>query len=221
MVKLYGRWSRVARPTNCTMVALVVGLTLIGQAPLATSIGAITSYLIYIASILLKQTRPPLLAWSIFALSYGFWFVTQLAKGAPGGLWLISAELLGVVTTLTLAKFYHGTSEFGWTEWGILGGVIAALIVWLFTKSLYVSIGIELSVELVAYANIAIVTFKSPGEESRISWWWVVLTGVTGLFAVGSSPLVFYTFPALVAVGAASTLAADSLGAHYKVSAKP
>lgn len=202
--------TRSVTAVEITLVAITSTLAILGRGYVAAGIIGVVAFAIYIESIRRQETKPSQAAWTFYLIAYTFWLIVQLFDGTPPGLWLIIAELVGIVVTVILAFCYYGTGSMDSLDKKLLALAFAGIAAWIITRSADLSVSIQFIVEWIANFSNANKTYEM-GAESVLSWYWVVAAGLMGLLGLEGSPAILYLLPITILLGAMLMLRMDAL----------
>src|SRR2546430_8172016 len=148
----------------------------------------------YIGDTLRGKTKPHMYSWLAWTLITGMLFAGQVAGRAGPGAWAT-----GCTTALDLVVFIlsirRGTTDITRSDRMCLGGALAALIGWVLSDSLTLSIVLVTIVDTLAFVPTVRKTLKAPEGETFITYPISSLRCLLSVFAITQYSVITCLYP--------------------------
>jgi hypothetical protein len=148
----------------------------------------------YIRSILIGDTKPPVLAWAILTGVSVIMLSTFVGAGAGETIWIPASNLLGTILVFGLALKNRlqkrGEDPLTFQIREIISFCLAGLallIFWFFTDQEQEAFYLVLSGEVLALSIIIENAWKKPEEESAFAWWGTATANLINFWAISST----------------------------------
>ncbi len=151
----------------------------------------------YIKSIIYGNTKPNLVSWFLWTLAPLTGFFLQIKAGA--GIASSGVFIAGFFPLITIIIFLFKKNNY-WkiSSFDIFCGSLAilALIFYIFTRNLGISIIFAILSDALAYIPTIVKTWKFPETESSSTYLGGVINNVAALLIIKNWSFAIYSFPA-------------------------
>ena len=152
------------------------------------------AYVPYIVNIFRNKTKPHTFSWFVWSLLTVISFFSQIAGGAGPGAWLMgtTAIICFLVFILGLKK---GTKDIQRIDWISFVGALAAMILWIATKTPLLSVILVTITDAFAFLPTIRKSFNRPYEETLIFYFINVAKFILGLLALQKFSVITALYP--------------------------
>jgi hypothetical protein len=165
---------------------------------LSTALMAL-SRIVYFTSIFKGKTKPHAFSWLIWGAISSIGFAAQVAEGAGPGSW---ARGLSAVTCCVLAVlcYFKGEKNITRGDWLMLASGLAAIPLWIITKTPVWSVIIVCVIDTIGYLPTVRKSWDKPYEETHVSYFISSACAVFALFAIDNYTISTWLYTAVLAV---------------------
>lgn len=152
------------------------------------------SHILYIASILKKETRPSRVTWFIWAILGGIIAFSYRSSGATTTLLVPLGEALWY-TIIALLSIKYGVG--GWTKIDkiALAGAGLSGFVWYITGSAVIALLAGIGVDMMAAIPTIYKSYKDPYSEDKKAWVFTSAGSLLNMFAINQISLPIIAYP--------------------------
>lgn len=155
----------------------------------------ILSFIPYIYSILIGQTKPHIFTYILWGLMSLIGAAAQYASEAGPGAWATFASAILCLGIVPLC-LSHGEKHITQSDWYALGLGLTALPLWYVTNSPLSAVLVVTLVDGIAYYPTFRKSYGKPKEEMALSYAISNLKHITSVFAMTSYTLTTLLYPA-------------------------
>jgi len=156
---------------------------------------AFISYIPYFRDIFADKTKPNAVTWLVWAILTAIGFLGQISGNAGPGAWAAGASTLIATSVFGLALI-KGQQNIVKTDFIMLGGAAAALILWFVTKQPVLSVILITIVDMFGFVPTIRKSWNRPHEETLITFALSAVKHTFSLVAIVSYSLVTTLYPA-------------------------
>jgi hypothetical protein len=185
------------------MIAVLAGLV------------AILSYVPYVRQILVGNVRPQRASWLIWAVLTCIAFISLLAKGAGGSVWLPALAGLGAIVVFALSVRF-GIGGLRHRDTIALMIAAAGLLAWWLTRNAAYALLFTIGVDAIAGVLTACKAFEHPETESYTAYVMMSAAGLLSTVSVGRFDTIVVIYPLYVWLVSLSIVAAMFAGRRFR-----
>src|SRR3989344_7555363 len=161
---------------------------------IAAVIVATFSHILYIKAIVVRQTKPSRVTWSIWSILGIIIAVSYYLSGATATLWVPVGEAVWyIIIALLSIKYGQG----GWTpvdRLALIGAMTCGLF-WYFTGSVVIALTAAIGVDFMAAIPTIHKSYKASGSENRRAWVFTCISSTFNLIAINRFSFSIMIYP--------------------------
>ena len=155
----------------------------------------LTSYVLYILSIVKGYAKPNLVSWAVWTIAPFIAVFFQLKAGA--GLSVLPVFMAGFGPLMIIvAAFLVKKAFWKLTAFDIFCGALAlfSLVIYIFTHNLGISIFFAILADAIAFIPTMIKGWKFPETESHYAYSFSIISNTIALFVITNWEFTIYSF---------------------------
>ncbi len=160
---------------------------------------AVSSYILYVWSIVRSNIKPHAFSWLIWAVLAGIGYAAQIVGNAGAGSWVLLVDTAACICIFILALL-RGEKGYTSFDWISLSLAFLSLFLWWLTKTPTLSVLLITLVDFFAYLPTYRKSFLKPFEESLTMFMLSSLKFVFVLFAIQTYSIATTFYPASITV---------------------
>lgn len=178
---------------------------------------AVLSSVLYIRDIFRGNSKPHTYTWLIWSIVTTIAFLGQWVSGGGPGSWATGvAAILTTFILLLSLKGGYGTKDITRFDFACLILALAAILPWLFAKSVLWSVLLATAIDLIAFVPTIRKTWHAPRSESLASMYTDAVKHSLSIYSMNTYSLTNVIYPAGVLLTKAVIIGEILYLKHFK-----
>jgi hypothetical protein len=160
---------------------------------------SIIGYIPYFRDIIANKTKPHAFSWLVWGVLNAIAFAGQIHGNGGAGTWAVGLTAVALFAIFTLSIF-KGEKNIKLFDWVCLGGAAVALLLWVVTDQLLLSIVLITVIDLLGFLPTVRKAYLKPYQETLVTYEINTLKYFLVVLALQNYSLLTTLFPLAVAI---------------------